>query len=344
MPKPKKDKTLAELDVVEDSPQLSLFEILEPRQNNPYSNTIDLYDALPKYVWEHNREHDDLSKAVVTRKCTLRGERLTVKVKPAIIERNNGRSVLIYPGAREELVEDALRKLAVKGNGQFIDNKFGVVFTLYELEKELAQMGHRYKVTEIREALMVCRGATLECISEDRDLFGSENFFSKLGIATRKEYLRHGRDAKCYVLFHSLVNESVLNQSFRQYNYQLGMQIRSALARFIYKRMCHYWVQASPQTPYTPSLVSFLSQSPRTLSKRMPENVRAMRNALDTLIKHQVISEYEVDKKKDRQKIVDVAYVIWPHKNFVWQMKKSNKLKKINDLKALRKTLEHNNT
>lgn len=68
MPKPQKDKTLDELDVVEQSPQLSLFEILEPRQNNPYSNTIDLYDALPKYVWEHNREHDDLSKAVITGK------------------------------------------------------------------------------------------------------------------------------------------------------------------------------------------------------------------------------------------------------------------------------------
>ncbi|MCV5513821.1 plasmid replication protein, partial [Escherichia coli] len=83
-------------------------------------------------------------------------------------------------------------------------------------------------------------------------------------------------------------NESIMNLSFRQYNYKIGMQIRSPLARYIYKRMSHYWTQASPDSPYTPSLISFLTQSPRELSPRMPENVRAMKLALEALIKQEV--------------------------------------------------------
>lgn len=46
-----KDKDLEKLDVIKDSPQMSLFEIIEsPAKKDDYSNTIEIYDALPKYV------------------------------------------------------------------------------------------------------------------------------------------------------------------------------------------------------------------------------------------------------------------------------------------------------
>lgn len=41
------------------------------------------------------------------------------------------------------------------------------MFTLYKLQKELSKMGHGYNLNEIKEAIQVCRGATLECISDD---------------------------------------------------------------------------------------------------------------------------------------------------------------------------------
>ncbi len=75
---------------------MSLFEIIEsPAKKDDYSNTIEIYDALPKYIWDQKREHEDLSNAVVTRQCTIRGQHFTVKVKPAIIEKDDGRTVLI---------------------------------------------------------------------------------------------------------------------------------------------------------------------------------------------------------------------------------------------------------
>lgn len=320
----KNDKALDKLTVSQPS-QLKLFEIIQaPGKPNPYSNTIELYDALPKYNWSAKREHEDLSNAVITRQCTIRGQTFTVKVKPAIIEKNN-RAVLIYPGQREELVEDALRKLAVEGKGYMIEDKAGVLFTLYELQKELEQMGHGFNLNEIKEAILVCRGASIECFSEDGESMISASFFPMVGLTTRGEFMRKGSDARCYVQFNPLVTESIMNLTFRQYNYRLAMDIRSPLARYIYKRMSHYWTQASTDSPYTPSLVSFLSQSPRELSPRMAENIRAMKNALDTLRRHKVISGYDTEQIKESRRILDVRYTIWPHEEFVKMVKAANK-------------------
>lgn len=339
MKRTKQDKTLDRLEVTQ-SAQLRLFEIIEaPSKKEQYSNTIELYDALPKYNWSAKREHEDLSNAVFTRQCTIRNQQFTVKVKPAIIEKENGRTVLIYPGQREELLEDALRKLAVGGKGHIIEGKAGVLFTLYELQKELERMGHGFNLTEIKEAIQVCRGATLECISEDGDAFISASFFPMVGLTTRGEFMKKGGNAKCYVQFNPLVTESIMNLTFRQYNYKLGMDIRSPLARYIYKRMAHYWTQAHPNSPYTPSLVSFLSQSPRELSPRMPENVRAMKNALDALCAQEVISDYDAKQVKEGRKVIDVRYVIRPHENFVKLVMASNKRKQLTELKALKQGL-----
>lgn len=102
------------------------------------------------------------------------------------------------------------------------------MFTLYELQKELSKMGHGYNLNEIKEAIQVCRGATLECISDDGEAFISSSFFPMVGLTTRGEFRKKGGNARCYVQFNPLVNESIMNLSFRQYNYKIGMQIRSS--------------------------------------------------------------------------------------------------------------------
>ncbi|EGH7384456.1 plasmid replication protein, partial [Salmonella enterica] len=94
--------------------------------------------------------------------------------------------------------------------------------------------------------------------------------------------------------------------------------------------------QASPDSPYTPSLISFLTQSPRELSPRMPENVRAMKLALEALIKQEVISDYDANQIKDGRRVIDVRYVIRPHENFVKQVMASNKRKQQTELRAIK--------
>lgn len=331
-----KDLDIDRLKIQSDSSQMTLFEIIEPySRRGELSNTVAVYDSLPKYVWDQSGLVDDLSQAIITRKCKIQGNEYIIKIKPAMIERN-GKTILVYAGQREELVEDALRKIAVSGSGSLIEGKAGVTFSLNELQAELSSTGHTFSWGEIQEAIMVCRGATLECHSADGDTFISSSFFPMVGITTRTQYLEKKGEAKCYVQFNPFVNDSIMKLTFRQYSYKIGMKIKSPLARFIYKRMCHYWTQASSEAPYTPSLVSFLSQSPREFSPRMADNLRAMKNALDALITEGVVSDYDANQIKDGRKITDVRYRIRPTDSFVTQTKAANHSSNRAELKSLR--------
>jgi hypothetical protein len=313
---------------IQKNQQMDMFSVIDMpvKQRPDYSNTVEIYDAIPKYVWGKTREHEDLKSASIIRQCTIRGSKITVKLRPALIDKGD-RTVLIYAGQREELVEDALRKIAVNGRGVHINDKAGVSFTLYELMKELERMGHTYNIDEVKEALFVCRGAIIECYSEDGESVINSSLFGLLGLTTKKD-IENNTGAKCYVQFNPLVNESIMNLTFRQYNYQIGMDIRSPLARFFYKRMAQYWTQASDKHPYQPNLVAFLEQSPRGLTKKMGENLRAMRSALSALQKHKVILNYEeVKVLQGKQKVIDAKYTIFPHPDFVKEVIKANQRK-----------------
>lgn len=305
--------------------QLSLFEIVElPGEQQRYSNTIELYDALPKYNWAAQREYADIKDAPpLIRHCSVGRQDYKVIVNPAYVPKKGG-SVLIYPGQREELIEDALRKLAVGGQALMVDSKVSVVFTLYQLQQELKSMGHSYNLDEIKESIYVCRGATLECYADDGATLISSSFFPTIGLTTKGEWATKKKAAKCFVQFHPMVTSSILNLTFRRFNYSLSMQINSPLARFLYKRMCHYFTHASSTMPYCTHLVGFLNQSPRGLSARMSENTRAMKNALEALIKHKVVSHYHEEQLKSGRSVLDVMYTIYPHDDFVEMVRQAN--------------------
>lgn len=71
----------------------------------------------------------------------------------------------------------------------------------------------------------------------------------------------------------------------------------------------------------------------------MPENVRAMKLALEALIKQEVISDYDANQIRDGRKVIDVRYVIRPHQNFVKQVMASNKRKQLTELRAIEHSL-----
>lgn len=305
--------------------QIDLFEIAG-NDSTDRSNTVELYDALPKYCWEKGGSEGIFPPdKELRRRCTLRGVNYEVVVSPAIIKRKK-KTLMVFPGGREEIVEDALRKIAATGKARMIDSDVGVRFSLRELRAELERMGHTYSADEVKEAIMVCHGARLKVYADGGKTMISSPFFPTVGLTTRESYLADATDTYCYVTFNPLVTKSIINLSFRSYNYKVGMGISSALARFIHKRMSHYWVQASHMTPYTPKLLSFLEQSPRGLSPSMYSNARAMKNALDILIENRVIRNYTEEKLKEGRKISDIQYFIYPHEDFVKATKKANHL------------------
>lgn len=339
MARASKGATAVSSSRTEATTQLRLFELLDPSDSD-YSNTVELYDALPKYVWSISDEEIRKNR-VINRTFKSRGVSYALKIKPAVVERKKGdevESVMLYPGPREEIIEEVLRKLAVQGNLGVADNRdvnaLGVYFTVNQLRKELARTNHTYSAREVLEALDVMSSSLLEVSTgrgSDKDAYRG-NLLSSLALRTRKDYLQDG-SAKCFATFHPLVQHAIRTQQFRMYDYSTSMKIRSDLGRYMFKRMSHYWVQASPDHPYQFKLVSFLESSPRGLSPQMKDNMRAIRQALTSLADQDVIlaewSEVMIKNPQDRRKTDDVAYEVFPTEAFRKKIMRANRKQNI---------------
>jgi hypothetical protein len=90
-----------------------------------------------------------------------------------------GHEKLVFAGAREELVERALRFIAVQQTAKTritMDANTGreaitVFFTLSMIRRHLEALGHGYKLREIKEALDVLSGTMIEISpAEDQEI------------------------------------------------------------------------------------------------------------------------------------------------------------------------------
>src|SRR5437879_3211169 len=82
-------------------PQLSLFEMLAP-EDRRYSNTIELYDFIPKYNYGKVERIGGEFLRALEREFECRGLKYTVKIHPASIEDEDGVDRYYYPSKREE--------------------------------------------------------------------------------------------------------------------------------------------------------------------------------------------------------------------------------------------------
>jgi hypothetical protein len=318
------------------------FGLFSNTPDPKYSRTIEIYDSVPKYVTTE-KTSTDLQNAEIVHVTSMNKQVYKTVIKPAIMRGKNGKSVLMYPGERENMVELALRKLAVDGNVSNMKDQVGVVFTLGELQQELISVGRHYNLNEIKESIFICRGASLEIYNEtegEQEQILSSSFFPTVGLHARKDWLKNPGNSRCFVVFNPLVTDSISKFAFRLINYRTHMQIKSHLGRYIHTRLSMVWKQASPNDPYDIYMNAFLVASGRGLSPRNSENIRAMKNALDALAEqHDIIDYYTMAKIKDGNKVVDVHFRLYPHKKFVDDTITANKDSRSTQLKVLSKGL-----
>jgi hypothetical protein len=143
--------------------QLSLFQTFIP-DDEKYSNTIELYDAIPKYYPSKHMAPlriEDTFLRVLTREFEHKREAYKLTLRPARIVYKDGTEQDFFPSFREEIVEEALRKIACDSlNGVYLNEQAGVQFTLYELQKELKVRGHALNLQELLESLKICNLAS----------------------------------------------------------------------------------------------------------------------------------------------------------------------------------------
>ncbi|PON19359.1 replication protein [Candidatus Entotheonella serta] len=332
--------------------QLSLFQSFlcnTDEGRDRLSNTVELWDSIPKYSVSQQAMNkartDEGLLEPLEKEFVYRERKYRVIIQAAVIseeisigekgEREKSDSNLIrkeykayYPSSNEELVEDALRKIAAEQYKGFFDKptfKSGVVFSLYLLRRELKKRGHTRSYQEIVRSLNILAKSNIEILFADGRGIAVANYLPVMAAVTR-ERLTEDPTAKWVVHFHPLVTDSIDKLSYRQYNYHLMMSHSSHLARWLHKRLSHNYVNASYDSPYN-ILLSSVRRNSGLLEYGRPSDARnAFEKALQELVDKNLIMFFEKEETRGaRNKIVDVKYLLTPHFDFVRDVKAANK-------------------
>jgi hypothetical protein len=299
-----------------------------PKPEKQYSNTIELYDAIPKYFWGRIRSKDRIGGRflnILKREFQFRSRAFTVKITPARLECERGVEKDYYPGKREELVEDALRKIACEGNGLFLDDHAAVIFSLNQLQRELRGMGHTYSIRQIKDAIMICQKSTILLESDDGNTTVGFHMFETVGLQTRKDWKEKGLKTRCFVRFNTLVTQSIKSCTFRQLNYEECMTYKKNLARWLHKRMSHLYTQAKWDNSYSILLTTVIRDSGMTRYENLKDNLGEVRKVFDEMTHKMVLSDVKEEVRFSGRKIIDVKFTLKPGYSFIRDMIRANK-------------------
>ncbi len=319
--------------------QLNLFQDFLCNTNEErdrLSNAIDLWDSVPRYSVNRKaankaRENGEFPETYTTA-FQHRGRSYGCTISPANVKDLEGTRGYFYPGATEELVEDALRKLATDQHSGFFDKpnyRSGVVFSLYALREELAKRGHTRSYQQIVMALNVLSGSIIEIEARNGDKGEAlvKSPYLPTLVAVSKKRIKDDPDAKWMVQFHPFVTDSINQVTYRQFNYHLMMGHSSQLGRWLHKQLVLKYTFADYSKPFEVRY-STVKRDSGLLSAYSRE--RAAIDALEKVFKdletQKVISSHE---RKDitglRKKLIDVVFKIWPSAEFIKEAKAANK-------------------
>lgn len=318
-------KNFNEFDLSRPEPLL-LFELLLP-QEKKYSNSIELYDFIPKYFWGKAKRVDGKFLDTLEREFEYRGESYVVQIDPANVKGKDGVTRSYYPAKREELVEDALRKFACEGQGLFLDDAASVTFTLNQLQEELRRNGHSYSKDELKDALLVCAKTQLSVATKDGKTLLVSSLFETLGLQTRDDQRAGNQKTFVFVRFNPLVTASIKQKTFRQFNYEKSMAYKSVIARRLHKRMSHHYTQASIANSYNIMLSTMIRDFGLTAYTSAAHNLRDVCLALEEMKEKGVLLTYKVDRLYDIQrkgKIADAKFHLIPSPHFAGDIMRAN--------------------
>ena len=132
------------------------------------------------------------------------------------------------------------------------------------------------------------------------------------------------------------ISHAINKLDFRQFNYARLMDCNEQLTRWIYKQLIHRDRQASFVNDYHFKYTNLERDSGLLQQGRIRDNRRKVLMALDELILCKVIHKYDVNVRKEGQKIVDVKYTIKPTLDFIKDQKAANK-RTTGNLKQIKK-------
>ena len=297
--------------------QLSFFFLTE--KESDYSNTVELYDFMPKYVWSKQDRINDQFLERITRTFEFRGREFQLKMDPARLEDKDGVVREYFPGIKEEHVEDILRKMMADGYGVMLDGEAGIRFTLYQLQQELADHGHTYSYDQIKNAIQVLKGTDIYLEAPKTSDQDSINVaFSPIETYGFKD---SGDETQTFVRFSPLVTRSIKQQTYRMINYKKVNEFSGdVIARQLFKRLSHVYTYAKVGNTFNIMLTTLVRDFGLTFYGKLGQNGKQVEKALEILKEKRVLLKFEivpVYESKPRKKLVDVKYILHPDIKFV---------------------------
>lgn len=307
------------------------------KQRSEASNSIEFWDSVPRYSISQiamNKMRDDKGRLdLLEVPFTYRQSSLIAIIQPALIQEDmNGEKITVayYPSSNEELVEEALRKIASNQHRGFHEpfKRSGTVFTLYELRKELIQRGHARTYDELVKSLNILSKSNIELKGEKKELayYKSNTYLSNVTSVTRAD-LKVDPGAKWHVQFHPLVTDSIDRITYRQFNYQQLMSHKTQLARWIHKYLVNKYTQASKMNLFDMRYSTIKRDSAMLNNYKIERKaIAACDFSMQELKAQKIASDI---KRKDitgaRGKLLDVIFTITPTQEFITEVKAANK-------------------
>lgn len=304
------------------------------------SNTIELWDAIPKYAVSPRTQNALRSadkRLPVHEYCftyTSRrdGQRIEsacrVAIQPASIKIKDEGYVDFYPSTDEELVEEVIRKI-------FADQKCGlhdpdnteswVRFSVQMIRKELKARGKSRSLDEIKRSIEILSKTHVSLFVDDTDdPVYSAPILSDVTRVTRQKYLEDSSMTWVGRL-PALISKSVNELTYRQFNYGVLMTLSSQLARWLHKRLSHNYTNASYFDSYQTLYSSIQRESGLLNYSRTNDNVKALESAFDELRDSHVINCWErVEERREGRRIADIKYTLSAHSDFIKDVKAAN--------------------
>ena len=330
--------------------QLDLFEQFAKTTPAQYTHTLELFDAIPKFTFGAlTNLRRKASLEVVKRDFLWNGQRLRVTIEPTVLSAKDPRdrskeiTKQILPGSREEQVYRVLRKMASDpyAERQVREGRnpsVALVFTLGHLRTKLAEVGHEYRVNEIKEALQVLSRTPikLQNLDTNKELYSSNSYIEveytgEIGDTT-------GSVTTISVHFNKLAARAILEGMTDWVHYERLMSLHDPLGEWIYESLTRNFRQAGVEYGYTLTLSRILAESPMRAYPQLRDNVKRVRKALRKLVEREVLQAfppYKENRKfaqqtagRGRRQLVDVEWVIMPGAEVVADIKADNARKK----------------
>jgi hypothetical protein len=323
--------------------QIDLFQTFlcnSDEERERLSNTINIWDSVPRYSvsrQEMNKRRNEYGTLPLLRiGFAYHGQAYAVEIQPARI-REGDKTVDYYPSASEELVEDALRKIATRQSSGFFEKptmRSGVAFSLYELREELAARGHTRSYQEIVQYLTILHMSHIKIlVGEGKgEAFVGSSYLPTLAGVSQKQ-LADDPNAKWVAQFHPLVAQCIDSLTYRQFNYQTMMALPTQLARWIHKLLSIKFTFASMVGNGFELRYSTIKRDSNLLNQAQERNNRCeVDRALALLVEHKVLRDVqkrsvsnENEGLRGRRRISDVIYQLYPAQEFIREMKAANK-------------------